>query len=203
MLRIVLLSLGAALLYAPAAQAHEGHGASCAYGNTHSGPFQHYHPGGYAPAVPWVAAVAVADIAVVMVAAIRIRRSLRQDIAAAMAVAADITKKRHPRRNIMAAVAAIAAAMGRRTSGRLRSADQPRPGLLQCRRPKNLLPERLDRPGRAMRALSRTLNSRHLNRPLSKLTRRKAGAFRCANRSGRRRSNGTAVARRHDGQHLS
>ncbi len=52
MLRIVLLSLGAALLFAPAAEAHEGHGARCAYGNTHSGYFHHYHPGGYAPAVP-------------------------------------------------------------------------------------------------------------------------------------------------------
>lgn len=52
MLRLVLLSFGAALLYATGAYAHEGHGAHCAYGNTHSGYFHHYHPGGYAPAVP-------------------------------------------------------------------------------------------------------------------------------------------------------
>lgn len=52
MLRIVLLSSGAALLYASGAQAHEGHGPHCTYGNTHSGYFHHYHPGGYGQAVP-------------------------------------------------------------------------------------------------------------------------------------------------------
>ena len=50
MLRLVLLSLGAAL-YVTGAQAHQAHGG-CAFGNTHSGEMMHYHPGGYASAVP-------------------------------------------------------------------------------------------------------------------------------------------------------
>ena len=50
MLRLVLLSLGAAL-YVTGAQAHQVHGG-CAFGNTHSGEMMHYHPGGYGNAVP-------------------------------------------------------------------------------------------------------------------------------------------------------
>ncbi len=51
MLRLVLLSLGAALLYASGAQAHQVH-AGCQFGNTHSGEMMHYHPGAYGAAVP-------------------------------------------------------------------------------------------------------------------------------------------------------
>lgn len=50
MLRIVLLSLGAAL-YVTGAQAHQVH-ADCQFGNTHSGEMMHYHPGAYGNAVP-------------------------------------------------------------------------------------------------------------------------------------------------------
>ena len=50
MLRLVLLSLGAAL-YVTGAQAHQVHGG-CAFGNTHSGEMMHYHPGAYGNAVP-------------------------------------------------------------------------------------------------------------------------------------------------------
>jgi hypothetical protein len=50
MLRLVLLSLGAAL-YVTGAQAHQVH-ANCQFGNTHSGEMMHYHPGAYGNAVP-------------------------------------------------------------------------------------------------------------------------------------------------------
>ena len=50
MLRLVLLSLGAAL-YVTGAQAHQVH-ADCQFGNTHSGEMMHYHPGAYGNAVP-------------------------------------------------------------------------------------------------------------------------------------------------------
>jgi hypothetical protein len=50
MLRIVVLSLGAAL-YATCAQAHSVH-AGCASGPFHSGNGPHYHPGAYGNAVP-------------------------------------------------------------------------------------------------------------------------------------------------------
>ena len=50
MMRIVLLSLGAAL-YVTGAQAHSVH-AGCASGPFHSGNGPHYHPGAYGNAVP-------------------------------------------------------------------------------------------------------------------------------------------------------
>lgn len=51
MLRIVLLTLTAALFYVPNAQAHAVH-AGCAYGPYHSGTGDHFHPGAYGQAVP-------------------------------------------------------------------------------------------------------------------------------------------------------
>lgn len=50
MLRLVLLSVAAALLYVSGAQAHGYHG-DCRVGDTWAGYVPHYHPGGYARAV--------------------------------------------------------------------------------------------------------------------------------------------------------
>ena len=50
MLRIVLLSLGAALLFASSAHAHGYHGG-CAVGDTWMGVVPHFHPGGYGKAI--------------------------------------------------------------------------------------------------------------------------------------------------------
>ena len=46
MLRLMLPVLGAALLFSSGAEAHAVHDR-CAYGPTHSGTTQHFHPGGY------------------------------------------------------------------------------------------------------------------------------------------------------------
>ena len=46
MLGLMLPVLGAALLFSSGAEAHAVHDR-CAYGPTHSGTTQHFHPGGY------------------------------------------------------------------------------------------------------------------------------------------------------------
>ena len=51
MLRLVLLSFGAALLFTTGAQAHGVH-AHCAWGTFHSGEGWHYHPGAHGVARP-------------------------------------------------------------------------------------------------------------------------------------------------------
>lgn len=50
MLRLVLLSAAAALLYATGAQAHGYHG-DCRVGSSWMGTVPHWHPGGYGRAV--------------------------------------------------------------------------------------------------------------------------------------------------------
>jgi hypothetical protein len=51
MFRIVLLSLGAVLLFGSAAQAH-GYHADCRVGDSRMGVVPHFHPGGYGGAQP-------------------------------------------------------------------------------------------------------------------------------------------------------
>lgn len=51
MLRLVLLSAAAALLYVSSAQAH-GYHSGCAVGPSRLGNGPHYHPGGYGSALP-------------------------------------------------------------------------------------------------------------------------------------------------------
>ena len=144
---------------------HYLHGG-CAFGNTHSGEMMHYHPGGYASAVPCGGGGG------------GYRGGYGGGYQESPMVGGGYRGgygggggyyEEAPPPGLLRRRRRLSPRLWRRrTAGRLRSADQPRPGLLQCRRPKNLLPQRLDRPGRAMRALSRTLNSRHLNRPLWK-----------------------------------
>ena len=80
MLRLVLLSLGAAL-YVTSAQAHGVH-ADCRVGDTWMGVVPHFHPGAYGRAIASAAAV---------VAAVIMSRLLRLTAAAITVVAAAIT----------------------------------------------------------------------------------------------------------------